>query len=743
MSSHRVTVPVHTINVCRATSLRTVAVLWCVLTGCISSLVAGNQKAMPLPSAAPDSAANVMRIQQALDRGWRYHSGDVAGDAGARVESAGWQEVMIPHCWNAWDGADGGTTKTNWGYRRGVSWYARELVIPKLENGRRAFLLFEGASIVTDVYLNGIRLGQHRGAFGAFSFEITQCLDGRGTNDLRVRVDNSFVDDVPPQQGDFTMFGGLYRPVRLLVTAGTCITPLDYASPGIALVQREVSRERATVDAEVKLSRPTNESEAARIRLTLADAGGRTLLVRVAAVRWAGSDGEVHMPLSIDRPHLWQGRLDPYLYTVRVEVLVNDRAVDSVTQGLGLRSIRIDPEKGFFLNDEPYPLRGVCRHQDRAGKGWAISEANQRQDLELILDMGANAVRAAHYPHSPFFYELCDRAGLIVWAEIPLVNVVRNTDAFHANTRLQLIEMIRQHRNHPSIAVWGLFNELYHQGPSDPCETLVAELNSIAKREDPTRPTVAASNQRSRKQLNAIPDFIAFNGYPGWYGNGGPAGMKDSIDAWLKATSRSSVGVSEYGAGGSVKQHEEWPPKKPQSDGPWHPEEYQAYCHEAQYRAIQQHPAVWGAFVWNMFDFGSDDRAEGDQPGINDKGLITYDRQTKKDAFFFYKANWNPEPMVHIASQRFVERRQPDTTVRVYSNCDQVELFVNGRSLGKITPDKSNIAAWHAVTLAEGDNRIQAVGFTSSGNVTNSCAWRLSSATVREGRTQAGVDPAI
>jgi beta-galactosidase len=673
-----------------------------------------------------------------LGADWRYCEGDLPSAAIEDQPAALWTGVTVPHTWNAEDGADGGTTKETPGYRRGPAWYQRDLVLPSDLKGRRAFLVFEGASMVSDVHLNGTHLGQHRGAFNAFSFEITPHLDPGRTNDLRVRVDNTFVADVPPLAGDFTMFGGLYRPVKLLLTSETCITPLDHASSGVFLAQREVGRERAFVDARVRLSRGGDDGAPVHVRVSVVERDGVVAEVQEAPVAWAGTQGETQVSLLIERPHLWRGWADPYLYAARVELLREDQVIDTVTQPLGLRSVRVDPERGFVLNGEPYELRGVCRHQDRAGKGWALTDADHEADLAMILEMGANAVRLAHYPHAPRFYELCDRAGLIVWAEIPLVNVVRNTDAFHANTKLQLIEMIRQHGNHPSIVMWGLFNELYHQGPSDPCEDLVEELNALAQTEDPTRPTVAASNQRSRTALNAIPDLIAFNGYPGWYGNGGPSGMSGSLEAWLEATGHRGIGVSEYGAGGSIRHQEEWPPKKPVHNGDWHPEQYQAFCHEAQYAAIRERDDVWGSFIWNMFDFGSDDRAEGDQPGINDKGLVTYDRQTRKDAFYFYKANWNPEPMVHLLSRRHATREHRATTVRAYANCDTVELFVNDRSLGAVQPDALSRVEWKAVILTTGENRIRVCGRRGEWEWWDEAVWflRLAQSAMSDSLTQ-------
>jgi beta-galactosidase len=660
--------------------------------------------------------AGLARTVTSLASGWKFLWVDETNAIRPDFDCSTWGGVSVPHTWNVADGAGGSTN-----YFRGACWYARPLPELKLE-GRRAFLVFEGASIVTDVYLNGQPLGQHRGAFGAFSFELTSALKSGGSNELRVRVDNSWLPDVPPLGGDFTMFGGLYRPVKLLVASDVCISPLDHASPGVYLSQREVSRDQAAVDVTAKLSR-RDQKDAPMVRVTLLDADGKNVLSADTNCIWSGNDGQAKLTLDISRPHLWNGRKDPYLYSVQTEVVCNGQVVDAVTQPLGLRFYHVDPKLGFVLNGEPYPLHGVARHQDREGKGWALSQADHRSDVEMIMDVGATAVRLAHYPQSSYFYDLCDRAGLMVWAEIPLVNVVRNTDAFHQNAQQQLVELIRQHGNHPSIVVWGLFNELYHQGPSDPCEELVGKLQKLAKAEDSTRPTVAASNQRTRKKLNSIPDWLAFNSYPGWYGNGNPSDMSGVVHSWQTNNARPTIGVSEYGAGGSLQQHEEWPPRKPSADNNWHPEEYQAWCHEQQYQALLSSPGVWGTFAWNMFDFASAGRSEGDTLGRNDKGLVAYDHKTPKDAFYFYKANWNPEPMVHIVSSRFTPREQTNTNVRVYSNCDRVELFVNGVSHGQKVPNAIRVVAWDPILLERGENRIRVVGQRQDTAVEATCTW--------------------
>lgn len=667
--------------------------------------------------------AKLTREWTTLKSGWRF--GGAGVDHALQSDTAAWKVIELPHTWNATDASDGGGDGKNV-FFRGPAWYGLRFPSPEPFGGRRAFLRFGAASMVADVYLNGVHLGQHRGAFGAFCFEVTSQLKLGGTNELRVRVDNSWFPDIAPLAGDFPMFGGLYRPVQLLVTPTVCISPIDYASSGVAISQKSVTKERAQVNVTASVLR-SKGSGSATIVVSVVDAAGNQVLRDTNPVAWNGDSGSgaATVALEIRRPRLWNGLKDPNRYSVETCLAIDGEVVDKVSQPLGLRFYHVDPKLGFFLNGEPYPLRGVARHQDRAGKGWAVSPADEAEDMAIIRELGANAVRLAHYPHSSSFLDLCDRNGLLVWSEIPLVNKVRNTAEFHANAGQQLVEMIRQLRNHPSIVMWGLFNELYHQGPTDPCEKLVRHLQAVAQREDPTRLTTAASNQRNRQELNGITDLIACNIYPGWYGSEPPSRMGEWLAEWLKSTGNRGLGVSEYGAGGSPNQHEEWMPRKPDPAGRWHPEEYQALCHEQHYDRIIQNQAVWGSFVWNAFDFACPDRLEGEQAGMNDKGLVSYDRRTRKDAFYFYKANWDPEPMVHLNSDNFTSRTNSITSVRAYSNCDEVELVVNGRSIGTNKPDKIKVVEWRDVRLSPGRNQIELRGRSGANQISDSCIWTV------------------
>ncbi len=655
----------------------------------------------------------------AINNGWKFVRADVNNAETIDFNDSAWTAVTLPHTWNDKDTIKGGR------YYRGPSWYRLKMDIPASAKEKRVFVRFEAASIVADAYFNGVHLGQHRGAFTAFCYELTPHIRWDGVNILAVRVDNSPFDDVPPISGDFNIFGGIYRSAWLIIKNPVCITPLDYASPGVYLKQTKVSKETAEISVLTRVSngldKPVNVES--RIKL-IGDNSKKALSLVERAEISAGQTVGVSSHLGVPGPHLWNGRKDPYLYEAKVELLCDGEIVDSVTQPIGLRYFSVDLNKGFFLNGQSYPLHGVNRHQDRIGKGWAISYADQDEDANIIMEIGATCLRLAHYPHSDYFYSLCDKNGLVVWAELPLVNQVFDTPEFRENAKQQLIELIRQRCNHPSIFFWSLYNELGNSGKCDDPRSLITELNAIAKQEDSTRLTTAASNDPSSRWpgLRNIADLIAWNTYPGWY-YGTPPRMNQFIDNYKRDANEKPVAISEYGAGASIHQHEQNMKSKPRAGGPWHPEEWQAIVHEENYAGIEARHYLWGTYVWIMFDFASAGRREGDTTGVNDKGLVTADRKTRKDAFYFYKAKWTNKPFVYITSRRHVERKDPNTPVKVYSNCGVVELKVNGQSLGS-KAEKDCIFKWRDVQLKEGLNTIEAIATRGSKTYTDRCEWR-------------------
>lgn len=614
------------------------------------------------------------------------------------------KRVDLPHTWNAQDALSGKVD-----YKRGIGNYEKRIFIKPEYQGKRLFLRFEGVNTVASVFVNRKYAGEHRGGYGAFVIEITDKVDYGKENSVLVRVNNAEQLDIMPLVGDFNMYGGIYRDVNLIVTENVCISPLDYASSGVKLIQDSVSNEYAKVRNVIQLSNGRNADSKLDLSVVVKEEDTTVKSFSSSVVVPAGKNITHEIPMEFNKPHLWNGMEDPFMYRVEVSIKENGKVLDIVSQNMGLRYYNVDSEKGFFLNGKHLQLKGVCRHQDRAEIGNALRKEHHDEDLAIMLDMGVNAVRLAHYPQDEYFYDLMDRHGLIVWAEIPFVGPggyedkgFVDSEMFKENGKQQLIEMIRQHYNHPSICFWGLFNELKEYG-DNPIE-YIKELNEIAHKEDPTRPTTSASNQGGA--INHITDVIAWNRYDGWYG-GNPGTLGAWLDDLKKKSPNIKVGISEYGAGASI-YHQQEELKQPNPSGWWHPENWQTYYHIENWKIISSRPFVWGSFVWNMFDFGAAHRTEGDRPGINDKGLVTFDRKVRKDAFYFYKANWNKsEPVLYIAGKRCDRRSSNVQTIMAFTNQPEAELFVNGKSYGKVKADECCIVKWINVVLNNGVNDIK------------------------------------
>jgi beta-galactosidase len=660
------------------------------------------------------------RLDIRLDEQWKFIRQDVAGAALTNFDDTAWQSVNLPHTWNNLDGQTSGTP-----YYRGIGWYRRHLLVDAQYAGKSLFLKFDGAATVTEVLVNGNSIGTHKGNFAAFCFDATPFLHVGQDNMIAVKVNNAKNSNVLPLSGDFTVFGGLYRDVHLLVLNKLSVTPLDYASPGVYIKQTSVTKDSAELEITTKLRNANSSAKRATVRCTVFDAEGKT--IQQAHSREAlgtNTVADIVQHIKIARPHLWNGRIDPYLYKLTVEVSDGDKVTDTVTQPLGVRTVRVDPNQGFFLNGASYPLHGVSRHQDRLDKGWAIGRAEQEEDFGLITEMGATCVRLAHYQQDQIVYDLCDHSGLVLWTELSLVNELTDSEAFTDNARQQLTELIKQNYNHPSIAFWGIFNELHMKNQwydAPPKWDLVKQLNQLAKDLDSTRLTTAASCIRSVDPLNAVTDIMAFNRYYGWYADK-LSDWPGALDKFHQEWPRRGIGISEYGAGASINQHE-ISTNQPNAFSHWHPEEYQDVAHEQAWLAMKDRPWLWCELVWNMFDFAVGQRDEGDTPGRNDKGLVTYDRKVKKDAFFWYKANWTATPFVYITSRRFTNRSEPKTPVKIYSNCETVELKINGVSQETVH-SANRIFLWNDITLAAGENRVEA-GATKDGKTyTDTCSWQ-------------------
>ena len=569
-----------------------------------------------------------------------------------------WDWVTLPHSWNAIDGQDGGAD-----YYRGTAYYAKELKKFDLPEADRYYMEFRGANSSADLYINGKKIASHDGGYSTWRADITDALEM--DNLIVVAVDNAENDRVYPQMADFTFYGGLYRDVNIIAVNNSHFDLDYYGGPGL-MVTPEVKGEDADVAVEVFLTNPADGQE---LVYKIYDYEENV----IAEVKQAVADTKA--VITIPKVHLWHGRKDPYLYRAEVTLVKGDDVIDCVSAPFGCRTFKIDPENGFILNGEEYPLRGVSRHQDRWGLGNALLPEHHREDMEYICEMGATTIRLAHYQHDQFFYDLCDEMGMVIWAEIPYIS--KHMPNGRENTISQMKELIVQNYNHPSIVVWGLSNEISMAGSDADLLDNHNVLNDMVHKMDPTRLTTIAcvSMCDIHDPYVQIPDVVSYNHYFGWYG--GDTSMNGPwFDNFHKTFPNIPIGVSEYGC-----EALNWHTSKPtQGD---YTEEYQAYYHEELIKQLFTRKYLWATHVWNMFDFGADARNEGGENGQNHKGLMTFDRKYKKDSFYAYKAWLSDDPFVHICGKRYVDRVEDVTKVTVYSNLPEVELFVNGKSLGK------------------------------------------------------------
>ena len=568
-----------------------------------------------------------------------------------------WNFVNLPHTWNAIDGQDGGND-----YFRGKCVYAKELDKMDLPKADRYYLEIGAANSSADVYLNGKHLCHHDGGYSRFRVDVTDFL--LRENLFCITVDNSENDFVYPEMADFTFYGGIYRKVNIICVSTSHFDLESFGGDGVKITP-EISSANAKVEVEVWVK---NKLEGQKIRYTVADLEGNEVV--------SCESHETKVDLFIPNVRLWQGRVDPYLYKLTCELLSGGEVVDRVESRFGCRAFTVDAERGFILNGKEYPLRGVSRHQDYAEIGNAISFDHHREDIGLIDELGATTVRLAHYQHDPYFYDLCDEYGIVVWAEIPYIS--KHMPKGRENTLAQMRELITQCYNHPSIAFWGLSNEITMAGDNDP-DLLENHriLNELCHEMDKTRLTTVAAVSPCPidSPYLKIPDLVAYNHYFGWYG--GDVSMNGPwFDNFHAKHPEIPIGCSEYGCEG-LNFHTSEPT---QGD---YTEEYQAYYHEELAKQLFSRKYLWATYVWNMFDFGADARSEGGECGQNHKGLVTINRKYKKDAFFIYKAWLSDKPFVHIAGKRYVDRVENVTRVTVYSNLPEVELIANGKSLGK------------------------------------------------------------
>ena len=574
--------------------------------------------------------------------------------------------VNLPHTWNAIDGQDGGND-----YTRGLCWYVKTLSREEIPQNKRLFLEINGANSSADLYVNGAHIAHHDGGYSTWRADITDAAGTSGDVLLVLGVDNSAKETVYPQMADFTFYGGLYRDVNLIAVPESHFDLTYYGGPGIA-VTPVMEGDDARVTTHVYL---TDAQPSQTLHYVLRDGEDREIAHADLSAQ------QTQWETVIPKAHRWDGRKDPYLYTAEVTLIDGDVGLDRVSARFGCRSFAIDPQKGFFLNGRSYPLHGVSRHQDRWGIGNALLPEHHREDMDLICEMGANTIRLAHYQHDQYFYDLCDERGMIVWAEIPYIS--RHMNGADENAVAQMKELITQNYNHPSIVVWGLSNEIT-MTMTDEADMLRVHraLNDLCHEMDKTRLTTLAAV--SPCPINAmvvhIPDVVSYNHYFGWYG-GDPSMNGPWFDRFHEAYPNTPIGMSEYGC-----EALNWHTSDPRQGD--YTEEYQAHYHEELIRQLFTRPYIWATHVWNMFDFGADARAEGGENGQNHKGLVTFDRKYKKDAFYAYKAWLSDEPFVHLCGKRYVDRVEDVTRVTVYSNLPEVTLLVNGKALEtKAAPD--------------------------------------------------------
>ncbi|HSK70074.1 MAG TPA: glycoside hydrolase family 2 TIM barrel-domain containing protein, partial [Pyrinomonadaceae bacterium] len=653
------------------------------------------------------AAQETPRVRYTINSKWKFFPDNVADAEKREFQDNDWQKINLPHTWNVED-----TFDDKPGYRRGAGWYRRELELnPNLKN-KRIFLYFEGANHTADVFVNEKKVGSHIGGYTAFVFDITDFVEFDKPNVIAVRVDNTHDREKPPIDGDFTMYGGIYRDVWLIAAEPVHIKITDFASPGVRIETPQVSADSATVKISGTVVNSSETAKQIEVVNVIFDSGNRQIasintLLKINAKSEANFE---QISKQINNPRLWSPE-NPNLYKVKTEIRENGKVLDEVTNPLGFRWFKFDAEEGFFLNGKPLKLRGTNRHQDYKGLGNAVPDALQARDLEIIKENGFNFLRLAHYPQDPSVLAAADRLGLLLWEEIPIVNQIHVSPVFNENAKQMLREMIRQHRNHPSVIIWGYMNEVFLPVPKTEEVTkatveLAKELEKIVKTEDASRATAIAFDWGARELyhtsgLGSVTDIIGWNLYHGWYYETFEDFGKFIDDQHQRFPNRPLI-ISEYGANGDQRLHS-LNPKRFDSTIEW-----QRMFHESFLPQINARPFIAGSAIWNHFDFGSEFRGET-IPHLNQKGMYTYDREPK-DVAFFYKANFSGDAVLHIASRDWQERSGiSKQTIDVYSNLPNVELFHNGVSLGKKAVGEYKKASWEA-DLKSGKNSLVAQG---------------------------------
>ncbi len=639
---------------------------------------------------------------------WTFSKGNSYNAQSKDFESTDWKNITVPHTYSM------DAINEN-GYYRGVAWYRSEVIVPESMTDKKIFIRFEAVGHSSEVYINGKRLGNHSGGYSAFCYSIEDFVDIGKTNIIAVKVTNEpDYKTIPITDKLFNIYGGIYRPVQIFATPKNRINPEFYASPGVFIESTVVNEEQT--DLEVRIH--VNVMNASQLKCIIKDANGEVQAEKLLDIEPSEDSQIIKVPFQIKNAIFWHGKKNPYLYTADIQV-IHGNEIDLVSQRFGIKTTRVDPEKGFFLNNEPYNLHGVAMHQEWKQYGPALNEEAHLKDMSLIEEIGATTVRLSHYQHSETTYNLADEKGILAWSEIPFVHDYSGRES--GNAKQQLKELIYQNYNHPCIYVWGLWNEVRaYESPDEPCVQLTKELNELAHKLDNSRPTVSASDRGIKSNMNGITDLQAWNKYFGWY-----YGVYKDLGKWLdeshKAYPDIPLGISEYGAGGNIYQQDLSKLDKP--FGLHFPEQDQTYCHEVSWKVIKDRPFVWSSYVWNLFDFSVGDWNRGGIPFTNHKGLVTFDRSTKKDAFYFYKANWSEEPVLYIAERRNNNRNAGVVNVKIYTNQKNVTLYVNDKKVGKKKLESDiNIISFENVTLKKGKNTIKV---SSNKSLHDQIEWTL------------------
>lgn len=600
------------------------------------------------------------------------------------------EKVRLPHTWNG---------DVNGSYHRGACLYTRELSLPENLRGMKLFLEFEGANSVCTVYVNDHLAGTHRGGYSAFRLDITDFYRWDCRNLIAVLVDNSETEDVSPLFGDFTIFGGLYRDVSVVAVPETHFDTLYYGTQGIQVL----TRTDGNGDKTAALTARIVGDGARAVTFTLYDPQGKTAAEKTEEIRSAETEGAVRVlrtELSVPCARLWNGIQDPALYRLCAVLWGEDGELDQVELSSGFRHFSMTPDRGMFLNGSHIRLHGVGVHQDREGMGNAVGRSEREEDFRLIREMGANMIRLTHYQHASYVYDMCDRDGYVVWTEIPMLSMTKNP-ALLENAGQQLTELILQNCHHPSIFFWGIQNEIAMFGEDEYMYSATGELARLAKELDPTRLSACANlkNVVVESPMNRITDMVGYNLYYGWY-YGEIPDYETFFEAFHKENPQVPLGISEYGVDCNLGYHTDEPRRKDYT------EEYQCAFHETAYAIMERQEWLWGSVIWNMFDFGSAIRNEGGTSGKNAKGLVSYDRTVKKDAFYYYKACWSEEPFVHVCGRRYEKRWKETADIKVYSNLKSVSLYINGVFVGEKTGDR--VFVFEKIPLIGGEIHVEA-----------------------------------